>query len=673
MNINSDYSGASVEYLSASRNSEKAAKFSRSTTRQDITNATDIIDISEMYRTYQLQGAEQLANAQNGIWTTSESTKGQFAGTDLTGMRKILAESGMGLDLSSINASRKTLGRRLDDVIKKAGIKLGKDEKLSISIDGNNKVKVSGIKDKKRAEAIEKAIANDDRLSQDIRRHYAQGRVNKDIKTMEQAQSQGLVENASDVFTSRNLRAFVVDDYLQQNAGVSLADLSAEDGVMTGINQDVAALFGEDPELATTVQNILENGEHKLDFSVSFEFQNGTITDSSSEEAAKEKMKAIQGIVMDLVDAHNKLVTDNNAGMSADELSKMRIDSVKISASASGGFEVVGAENMDQSKVDAIMRIVSRALEIYSGADTPEVETLDAYTGGKATGNFADIVETYVESHRLEDFDTEEFPHEVEMELNSFMGKPEVVSPAADKARDEMNEKLGQELGQELRTVLEEEGVNVGSGINVEVDANGKITVIGDLGDPNLQKAQQVLDKFSKGAIGDAFIGTEPEEYEKSDICRLDAPYDYENSSTGNTNEIKRTQYLNNETNPGGTSSPNIAKFERPEYTDRDPQSYAEGKSEAFAARYRDSTRVTTSLSSGSVSRIRAPQFMNNADNMSSVMLPNEGVANDPYESIWNEHKLYGGDATGMFQHMVDSLGRFHDGDRSRKVAFTIM
>ncbi len=122
-----------------------------------------------------------------------------------------------------------------------------------------------------------------------------------------------------------------------------------------------AGLFSEDPELAATVQNILDNGEQNLGFAVSFEFQNGAITDSNAEEAAKEKMKAIQATVMGLVDEYNKNLSDNNAGLSPDELNKMRIESVKIRADASGGYELIDAENMDQSKVDAIMRIVARA------------------------------------------------------------------------------------------------------------------------------------------------------------------------------------------------------------------------------------------------------------------------------------------------------------------------
>lgn len=501
MNVNSDLTGLGTDYLAAARANSGTAKFSRGAAKQEVGSSyTDIVDISELYRSFQLEQADQLTTAQSNLWTTGESTKGKFSGSDINGLRDFIQETGMGLDLSSINASRQTVGRRLNDIIKKAGIKLGKDEKISITIDGNNNVKVGGLKDSKRAKEIEKAIANDDKLTQDIRRHYAQGKVNKDIQTMNQNRD---MENVSDIFASRNLRAFVIDDYLQQKTGTTLADLSSEDGVISGVSSEVAALFAEDTELASTVQNILDNGEHELGFSVSFEFQNGTITDSNSEDAAKKKMKAIQGLVIGLVDEYNDKLTKNNAGLSAEELNKMRIDSVKIRADASGGYEVVNADNMEQSKVDAIMRIVARALELYAGDDLPDdQEAIDAFTGGKATGNFADVVETFTESHRLEDFDTEEFPHEVEMELNSLMGKPEIVSEAADKAREEVNDELGKELGQELRSVLEEESVNVGNGIEVEVDADGKIKVVGDLSDPNLQKAQRVLDTFSKDALG---------------------------------------------------------------------------------------------------------------------------------------------------------------------------
>jgi hypothetical protein len=264
------------------------------------------------------------------------------------------------------------------------------------------------------------------------------------------------------------------------------------------------------------------------------------------------------------------------------------------------------------------------------------------------------------------------------MDLNSLMGKPEIVSQAADKAREEVNEELGKELGQELRSVLEENGVNVGDGIEVEVDAKGKIKVVGDLSDPNLQAAQRVLDTFSKDALGGkmASDGNGITKKSESDNDRGGIHYGNNDSmsGTGNADKIKRVQELNNETNPGGTYSPNVAKFEKPEYTDReDEEASAAISADSLASRYRDNTTTNSFLSGGSTSRIQAPRFASSGNDANYALRPNEGPDNDPYSSIWNEYMLYSEDATGMFQHMVDSLNHFHDGDRSRKVSFTIM
>ncbi len=642
------------------------SKFSRSAVIK--TYRQDMVFISQDYRNYQTQKNEQIASIEKGQWATSGSSKGVLAGSDIEGVREYLQSAGVGLGLNAINSSRQDIGRRLDDTIKKAGIKLGKDEKISISIDGKNQVKVAGIKDAKRAREIEKAIAKDEKLTQDIRRHHAHGRVNKDIQTLKELKSSGMdIEgDLSDLLTGRNLRAFVIDDYLQQKTGTGLSDLAYEEGMITGINQDIAGLFNDDPELAATVQNILENGEQDLDFSVSFEFRNGTISDGNAEQAAKEKIKTLQGLVMGLVYQFNDVITKNNAGLSAEELQKLTISEVKIRADELGEYEVVGAEDMDPSKLRMIKEIISIALDEYSGAKLkaldPGIEILDSFTGGEAVGNFADIVGALVESHRLEDFDTDEFAHKVEIDLNSYMGKPKLVSPEADEAREQMNQEIGQELGQDLRSVLEENNVDVGNGIEVEIDGKGKIRVKGDLSDANLRQAQQVLDSFASKGLAAGATSSDEDAATNNDRLGLHVN-DAQGNSNGNAGKMKRVMELNNETNPGGTSSPNIAKFEMPEYTDHDDPDMPEGKARALAlaARYRNGTQTTSVLSESGTSRIRAPRFAG------------VSTSDEPFESLQNEHMLYADSAKGKFQHLVDSLNRFHDGRQNSKVSFTIV
>ena len=79
------------------------------------------------------------------------------------------------------------------------------------------------------------------------------------------------------------------------------------------------------------------------------------------------------------------------------------------------------------------------------------------------------------------------------------MPNKKMVSAEADKAQKAENQKLAGEMGAALRKEMAGKGIDV-SGLEMEMDENGKITVQGDKSNPEIMKAQAFLDEFTKKA-----------------------------------------------------------------------------------------------------------------------------------------------------------------------------
>lgn len=644
--------------------SSRTAVFNRTAQKSAETpGVQDLVEISAYYR--------DLQSAASGVWADNSyqmntSTKDVFAGASVAELRNYLLNMAGDLSLAGINASRESIGRRIDSVIKGAGIDLGKDEKISISVGKDNKIKVAGIKDKGKIQAIEEALNNDKTLGQNIRRHFAQGKINNHANS----QGQFMKNNpdwsdqdgdVNDMFTNRGLRSFVIDDYLREKTGVGLSDLGFDNvdgtGTIRNVDANLAALFAEDPTLAETVANILENGEQSLDFEINFEFSNGSIADGETENAAKEKLRSIQEIVMGLLDEYNdKLIGEG--GAAAEGMEELTANGFSIRASK-GGFEIVGAENMDPMKVRNLTGIIERALYEYSQMGT------DPYTGGAAVGSFDDVAAAFIETHRFHHGDTEEFPHELEIGFYGMIPSVEVVSDAADDARDDMNQGISDELGKELRAVLEEQGVDVGEGIQVELNENGKMTIVGgDLSEAERKKAQAILDSFAEQSKSSGLAeaqGDDPIEDNRVENER----YAMRPGKQGD-----KYDKLNNETNPGGTFSPNVGVFEKPEKpnTDDNKGSRTGNQSivESINASYRDNTEVFSGGGLDKVSLVKDRKYV------SREMAANLTAGPGGLPSIWDEHKMYSDDAKGKYLHLLDSMGQFHNPERGKKYTFTI-
>ena len=503
MNINTSAYTASSYLSSSAASGQKPGNASNTASMSKPGNQTDSVDISKEARSLQVYDAVSMVSNNSG------TVSGK-------GLRRY-ANVGMGsgsTNLTAMNFSRKNLGSRIDSIIKSAGVKLSADEKLSISVDKDNKIVVGGLKDKKKAEAIQEALNKDKNLSREMRNHVAAGKINENAKRQEDFEQTGNMaglsqEEIDEMFTSPNLRAYIIDDYLQQNTGLGLADLSLDsDGEgnvgITGINDTLKTLLSEDQALGATIAGMLERGETSSDFQVSFEFANGAIADPHSKEMAKSKVEGIKEALLGslkridpetgerkLGTAEKFMNTLNTNGIDSDPAFERALSlGFRIQVDSSGGFEIVGLDDVDPKLKDSLANLLRQALDEWTN-DIPDA--MDA--GGTRAPNMKDVYDAFIEEHKFEHGDTDEVKHVVEIDF-SGTGQIQVLSPEADKAQDAKNQQLAGEMGKSLREMLGASGIDA-SNMEMEIDERGKITVSGEsVAKADLDKAQEILDKF---------------------------------------------------------------------------------------------------------------------------------------------------------------------------------
>ncbi|MCD8350165.1 MAG: hypothetical protein LUC93_06090, partial [Planctomycetaceae bacterium] len=419
-------------------------------------------------------------------------------------------------NLTAMNFSRKNIGSRIDGIIKAAGIKLDPSEKLAISVDKDDNIVVAGLKDKDKAKAIQEALNGDKKLARTMKSHVASARVTQNDQKQEEYQeylnqsgidaAEAHPEGLDELFTSDSLRSWVVGNYITEETGQSLDQLSLDnDGAgnvtIVGAGSKLQGLFGGDPALQNTVIGLLERGKTKSDFQVSFEFSNGTLSDSATLDMAKSK---IEGVKDKLMGGYNKETKEYDDGILTKvrnqleqiggETEKEFMDALargfSIRVKQGGGFEIVGAENMSGKLKQTLESLVQQALDEWAGDGS---NAMDA--GGKRVANFSDVAETFIEEHRFEHGDVDKHEHLLEISFGGGPSDNKVVSPEADKAKDEKNKELSGELGDAVRDMLSQSGINT-NGLDLQIDESGKITVLGDPANADVSKAQTLLDQF---------------------------------------------------------------------------------------------------------------------------------------------------------------------------------
>ncbi len=443
------------------------------------------------------------------------------AGGDL---RKYL-DIGLGggtTNLTAMNYSRKKLSDRINTALKSAGIELKGDEKLAISV---NEIVVGGIKDKAKARKIEEALNKDKALATEMRNHVAAGKINENAAKQELYEKyladNGLTDsdNLAEKFTSPAIRSYVMNEYLTQNAGLGLEDLTVdygEDGSMAIVGGDerLSALLSQDEQLGVTIGAILENGETETGFNVSFEFANGAITDPHSKDMAKSK---VDGINKKLFNMDGNPQDWGVADKFREQIAKFGpIDNKELEAALSrgfsirikegGDFEIAGLDGLDKNQRATLESLVRDAMEEWVADDKYFNNAMDGGTARKAS--LADVYDAYMEEHQFEHGDTGEHLHEIEI---SFGGGAQVkaVSPDADEAQQEENGQLALQLGDSLRFAMKDEGMDV-TNMELEIDDKGKITVSGDMSKAELEQAQQFVDQFMAEATAGSFDKKKP-------------------------------------------------------------------------------------------------------------------------------------------------------------------
>ena len=639
---------------------------------------SDTVNLSEDAQKL-LSSGGPLYTGTTGTFNTGASTYGKMAGLNNLGLKSYLSMNGGYGDtsLAAMNASRKSLGNKINSLIKSSGVKLGKDEKITISVDADNKIRVGGIKDKKKLEAIQDALDKDKKLAKDLKSHVANGKITEAAQKQEayaKMMGQMGVDTSTldldDMFTNRGLRTYVLDEYLQENAGLGLADLQYEklaDGTVSliGVPEELTSLFTDDPSLASTVTNMLENGEVKSDFKVSFEFANGALSDSSTDNAARDKIEGIKAKMMGTVDADGNRVPGEidkmrerleAQGVDPDDpeykkLMQMLARGFSIDLKQNGEYEIAGTENMNPRWVDLLKTVVERSLSAW--ADDPPGGT-EAPTEPR-TRTMSDIAEAFLEQHRFEHGDVDEHEHVVRVNFAGGRSAVDVLSPAADREQDLKNQKNADALGKELRGVLEEAGVEVGAGIEVEIDESGKITVLGDPNNPDVKAAQQVLDQFMReGKSLRDESGTEAAEDRKAAA-----------EAARTRRDAKGSTSIYEEQNHNKFVRDALDKFSDslPDGPEANTVANAQAKSAYMAAlaktpKYEGGTRQG-SLSTV-VSGIERPRYGENSD-----ALVNPG-------SFRMDEDSYGADAKGLYRKLMDGMGQFHDGLKRASYRFTI-
>lgn len=168
---------------------------------------------------------------------------------------------------------RQAYNQTINDALAEQGIKLSAREKMTLTIDKDGRITVSGINDQSKKTKIEETLNSAMKdASTGLMMHI------ESIKAMNGQETSGVLEK------------WMVYDFLKNEAGQDLSELKLSDGKITGANEKFQEIidgkkdFGENTEYAQEVmanlKSILATGENKIpDLQESIDFQNGSLVD----------------------------------------------------------------------------------------------------------------------------------------------------------------------------------------------------------------------------------------------------------------------------------------------------------------------------------------------------------------------------------------------------------
>lgn len=168
---------------------------------------------------------------------------------------------------------RQAYNQTINDALAEQGIKLSAREKMTLTIDKDGRITVSGINDQSKKTKIEETLNSAMKdASTGLMMHI------ESIKAMNGQETPGVLEK------------WMVYDFLKNEAGQDLSELKLSDGKITGANEKFQEIidgkqdFGENTEytreVMTNLKSILATGENKIpDLQESIDFQNGSLVD----------------------------------------------------------------------------------------------------------------------------------------------------------------------------------------------------------------------------------------------------------------------------------------------------------------------------------------------------------------------------------------------------------
>ena len=194
-----------------------------------------------------------------------------------------------------IKATSQGLDEKIAAALKSNNITLGKNEKLSLSVNNKGEVTVAdGVMGKTRAEDIQKALNQDSSIGQDMLLSHAQRSI----------MNTGIKSNAAD----SNSTAILFDQLLQREYGVSLSDFSRNTnhsdqyGVKnysisseSGGEELVASLYDNERALYHKIEsyvNQVHDDPDSASFEYGFSYSNGILVENGQTDASGMKEQA---------------------------------------------------------------------------------------------------------------------------------------------------------------------------------------------------------------------------------------------------------------------------------------------------------------------------------------------------------------------------------------------
>ncbi len=185
--------------------------------------------------------------------------------------------------LASAKAEEKWLDKRISQLLKDNKITLSSKESLHFKVDRDGQIKVDGIKDKQKAEKIEKILNSDPSLGRDLLNVYA-------------------TKAAADGQAGSKVKGIFIDQLLRQELGISSSDVGYDPETGTVFDKtgsvDLTSWLADEGVFAKDLLESLglDSKVGSSSFDVGFSYKNGTVIDDESLMSMRTNTKTYQDL-----------------------------------------------------------------------------------------------------------------------------------------------------------------------------------------------------------------------------------------------------------------------------------------------------------------------------------------------------------------------------------------